>query len=73
MDLSATGSSYRAHLSNSQIMVAPAFPTLRTDDEFSIRIGASLLSGGNIDNQGGDLKCVGVYDKSYDFYPTTCP
>lgn len=73
IDLSADSGGYRAHLSNSQIMVALAYPTLRTDDEFSIRIGASLLAGGNIDNQGGTLKCAGVYDEGYDFYPNTCP
>jgi hypothetical protein len=74
IELSADSDAYRLHLNNSQITVPPAYPTLRTDEEFTIRIGASLLSGGDIDDVlGGDLKCAGVYDEAYDFYPNTCP
>jgi hypothetical protein len=73
IDLSADTDAYRLYLNNSQITVPLAYPTLRTDDEFTIRIGASLLSGGDIDNQGGSLKCAGVYDEAYDFYDNTCP
>jgi hypothetical protein len=73
IELSADTSGYRLHLNNSQITVPLAYPTLRTDDEFTIRIGATLLSGGDIDNQGGSLKCAGVYDEAYDFYADTCP
>jgi hypothetical protein len=73
IDLSADSGGYRMHLNNSQVAVPLAYPTLRTDDEFTIRIGASLLSGGNIDDQGGDLKCAGVYDEAWAFYTSTCP
>jgi hypothetical protein len=73
IDLLADTANYRVHVNNSQISVPLAFPTLRTDDEFTIRIGASQLAGGDIDNQGGDLKCAGVYDEAFDFYASTCP
>jgi hypothetical protein len=73
IDLSADSGGHRLHLNNSQIAVPLAYPTLRTDDEFTIRIGASLLSGGDIDNQGGSLKCAGVYDEAWVFSASTCP
>jgi hypothetical protein len=71
---SSTGA-YTVTINNSQITVPSTDPTIRSDDNFTIKIGASLLSGGNIDtNGGGTVKCVGVYDENYAvLYTGSCP
>jgi hypothetical protein len=35
-----------------------------------IRVGGSQLNGGPV---AGSVKCAGVFDEHYDFYPDTCP
>ena len=42
------------------------------DSNTTVRIGASLLDGGNVVNLGS-LTCAGMYDENYIFYPSTCP
>ena len=47
--------------------------TIFNDTEFTIRIGASQLSGGAV-SVGGTVSCIGVYDESYTSPGyTTCP
>ncbi len=49
-------------INNSQIAGSTA--TIRSDTEFTVRIGASQLAGGNITG-GGTITCIGVYDENY--------
>jgi hypothetical protein len=60
----ATGGSYIVDVGNSIITALTA--TVRNDDEFVTRIGASQLAGGAIQG-GGTVKCAGVYDEIFDF------
>ena len=64
----ANGGSYKVLLDSSQITASTS--TIRNDNEFTTRIGASLLSGGGVD---GTVTCAGVYDEDYAFYASTCP
>ena len=58
-------------INNSQITGSTA--TIRIDAEFTVRVGASQLAGGNISG-GGTVTCVGVYDENYTSAGyTTCP
>jgi hypothetical protein len=54
-------------------IIAAATATVRNDEEFVTRIGASQLSGGAVQG-GGFLKCAGVYDENFDFHAgPSCP
>lgn len=65
---------FEAYVNNSQIRVPLTDPTIRSDFEYTISLGASQLWGGDIDDTlGGTLKCAGVYNEDYDFFPNTCP
>lgn len=67
----ATAGSHLVNISSSIISAATA--TVRNDDEFVTRIGASQLAGGPVQG-GGMLKCAGVYDEAFDFHAgPTCP
>jgi hypothetical protein len=47
--------------------------TVRNDDEFVTRLGASQLAGGAVQG-GGTIKCAGVYDEQFDFFAgPACP
>ena len=46
--------------------------TIYTTATFSTYVGGSKLAGGNVQNQGGVLKCAGVYDDEYNFYDNSC-
>jgi len=67
--------SYAVKINNSQITVPSTDATVRSDNNFVISIGASLLSGGNVNlGAGGTVKCVGVYDENYGaLYTGSCP
>ncbi|CAG0937019.1 hypothetical protein TFLX_05922 [Thermoflexales bacterium] len=66
----APNSSYTVIVNNSQ--VTGSTNTIRNDNEFTTRVGASLLSGGAVAG-GGTVTCAGVYDEAYAFYASTCP
>jgi VCBS repeat-containing protein len=72
---SASTGSYTVQINNSQIIVPSTDATVRSDNNFVIQIGASLLSGGNINTAaGGTVNCVGVYDENYGaLYTGSCP
>ncbi len=60
----ATTGTYTVTINNSQITGSTA--TIRNDAEFTTRIGASQLAGGNIISGGvGKETCIGVYDENY--------
>jgi len=67
----ATAGAHLVDVGNSIISAATA--TVRNDDEFATRIGASQLAGGAVQG-GGVIKCAGVYDEAFDFFAgTACP
>lgn len=54
-------------------IISASTATVRNDDEFVTRVGASQLSGGPVQG-GGILKCAGVYDENFDFHAgPACP
>jgi hypothetical protein len=66
-----TVGSYIVDVGNSIITAVTA--TVRNDDEFVTRIGASQLAGGAVQG-GGTVKCAGVYDEIFDFHAgPACP
>ena len=68
---SAASGSYTVTINNCQITGSTT--TISNDTEFTVRIGASQLDGGNIALNGGTVTCAGVYDENYTFYASTCP
>jgi len=42
-------------------------------EETGIKVGGSQLSGPVVLTAGATLKCAGVYDENYDFFPDSCP
>lgn len=67
----ATSGTRVVDIGNSIITATTA--TVRNDDEFVTRIGASQLAGGAVQG-GGLLKCAGVYDEQFDFFAgPACP
>lgn len=68
---SADSGSYTVQLDNCQIVGSTH--SISSDNEFTVRVGGSLLSGGPVAANGGSCKCAGVYDENYDFFPNTCP
>ncbi len=68
----ASGGTYTVLVNNSK--VCGSTNTIRNDAQFTTRVGASLLDGGNVyDPTGSSLTCAGVYDENYTFYANTCP
>ena len=67
----ATSGTRVVDIGNSVITATTA--TVRNDDEFVTRIGASQLAGGAVQG-GGIIKCAGVYDEQFDFFAgPACP
>jgi len=67
----ATSGAYIIDVGNSIITALTA--TVRNDDEFVTRIGASQLAGGAVQG-AGTVKCAGVYDEIFDFHAgPACP
>lgn len=60
-----TSGAYIVDIGSSIITALTA--TVRNDDEFVTRIGASQLAGGAVQG-GGTVKCAGVYDEIFDFF-----
>lgn len=62
---------YLVDVDNSVITASTG--TIRNDAEFTTRIGASKLDGGDVSG-GGNVICAGVHDESYAFTAgPTCP
>jgi hypothetical protein len=66
----AASGTYTVRVNNSTI--SGVTNTIYNDTEFTVRVGASQLSGGAI-SSGGTVTCAGVYDETYTFYASTCP
>ena len=62
---------YTVLVNNSQIIGSDN--TVRNDTFFTMRVGASQLSGGPVFTAVGTLTCAGVYDENYVFSASTCP
>ncbi len=66
----AINGAWTVKVSNSQ--VTGSTNTIRNYSYTTTRIGATLLDGGPVYNEG-TLTCAGVYDENYTFYASTCP
>ena len=67
-----TGTDNTLKVNNSQIIGSTA--TIYSDtEEFTTYVGASLLAGGSVDPNGGEVICAGVYDETYIFFASSCP
>jgi hypothetical protein len=64
--------SYWVTIVNSQI-VAGTNTFYSSINLFGFHIGATLLSGGPIEANGGSYICAGVFDETYTFFAGTCP
>jgi hypothetical protein len=53
---------------NSRIVAATR--TIRGEDGVTAEVGGSRLEGGPAE---GPVKCAGVWDENFDFFPSTCP
>jgi len=67
----AGGSSYTVHIDHCQI--TGSVNTIHNDAEYTTYVGASLLSGGTVNANGGTVICAGVYDETYTFSASGCP
>lgn len=47
--------------------------TIRSDAEFTTKVGGSKLEGGAVFPNGGTVTCAGVFDENYTIFPSTCP
>jgi pectin methylesterase-like acyl-CoA thioesterase len=47
--------------------------SIRSDGEFTTRVGSSKLAGGPVLPNGGTVTCAGVHDENYAFFASTCP
>ena len=59
------------HIDHCQI--AGSVNTILNDAGYTTYVGASLLSGGIVDANGGTVTCAGVYDENYAFSISVCP
>ncbi|TFH35309.1 MAG: hypothetical protein E4G99_07585 [Anaerolineales bacterium] len=67
----AVDSSYTVRIDHCQI--TGSVNTIRNDAEYTTYVGASLLSGGTVNANGGTVICAGVYDETYTFSASGCP
>lgn len=65
------GGSYLVLINHSQIRGATN--TIYNALGITVRVGATLLDGGNVTPNGGTCTCAGVYDETYHFFASTCP
>ncbi len=69
----AASGTYTVNINNCQIIANTN--TIYNDtgsNNYSTRVGASLLDGGPVTGTGTGT-CAGVYDQGYTFYSSTCP
>lgn len=71
----ANEGSHTVWINNSQIVMANTDATIRSDAEFTILVGGSLLTGDAVNTSAGGLvRCAGVYDEVYTVvYTGSCP
>jgi hypothetical protein len=65
-----SGGSYLIRVDDS--IVSGTTNSISNDSLFTVRVGASKLSGSVLAN-GGTVTCAGVYNSAYTFFASSCP